>query len=452
MPCSTNRLHLTGVRLRPVRSLIMIAAGAFILTIPGTALLAQADRLDDFYILALRDNPRVAAAQASVRAATARIAGARRPDDPQLQLGFMNYSIPDLAPMDPLGMVQLQVMQMVPLAGKLALAGESSEAAAAAATARADDVAWELRTQVAMAFHDLVATDRSLASSRESLRLLHDIAEVAEAMYRVGDGRQADVLRARVEIARMVEDTLRMQAMRETMQSRLNSLTVRAPDTPAAPVLPRFPDSLPSRGWLDSVASRSRPMMRAELEQLRAAGIGERIARRELVPDLQIGVQYGQRGATGMDGVRGVERMGSLMLGATVPIFARARQLQMREEALAMRQMAEADVAAARLETRSSVGETYANLLRARRLAALYRTEILPQAEATVASALAAYRVGDVDFMTLLDSQMNVNRYRQELATLDSEQGKAWAELEMLTGRALIDATSTASTGPEEIR
>ena len=110
-----------------------------------------------------------------------------------------------------------------------------------------------------------------------------------------------------------------------------------------------------------------------------------------------------------------------------------------------MKQMAQADVAVMRADTRGRMGEAYANLVRARNLAQLYRSTVLPQAEATVASALAAYRVGGVDFMTLLDDQMTVNRYRQELHALDAEQGKAWADLEMLTSRALIDSNRASA-------
>src|SRR6185369_14801993 len=100
---------------------------------------------------------------------------------------------------------------------------------------------------------------------------------------------------------------------------------------------------------------------------------------------------------------RASERMGSLMVGVSIPVFARDRQLQMRAEANAMRAMAQADVAAMRADTRGRIGEAYAELGRARELARLYRTTILPQAEAAVASALSSYRVGRVDFMTLLD-------------------------------------------------
>ena len=113
-----------------------------------------------------------------------------------------------------------------------------------------------------------------------------------------------------------------------------------------------------------------------------------------------------------------------------------------------MRAMAEAELAAMRADTRGRVGEAYAGLVRARRLAALYRTTVIPQAEAAVASAMAAYRVGGVDFMTLLDSRMTVNEYRQELLALEAEEGKAWAELEMLTGRELFDPAAVAARAP----
>jgi cobalt-zinc-cadmium efflux system outer membrane protein len=142
--------------------------------------------------------------------------------------------------------------------------------------------------------------------------------------------------------------------------------------------------------------------------------------------------------------------MGSLMLGASLPVFARDRQLKMRQEMAAMKQMAQAELAAMRAETQGRIGEAYAALTRSRSLTQLYRTTVLPQAEATVASALAAYRVGSVDFMTLLDDRMTVNTYRQELATLESDEGKAWAELEMLTGRALIDPNATKTTNPRD--
>ena len=113
-----------------------------------------------------------------------------------------------------------------------------------------------------------------------------------------------------------------------------------------------------------------------------------------------------------------------------------------------MRQMATSELTEMRANTRGALGERSADLSRARRLAELYRNTIIPQSRATVSSAFAAYRVGRVDFMTLLDDQMTVNKYRLELVALEADEGRAWAELEMLTGTELLDpaAISDAAT------
>ena len=405
--------------------------------------------LGDVYREARAANPRAQAARELAAAAQARVPGAKVPPDPELQIGWMNYTLPGLSPMDPLGMTQLQLMQMLPVAGKLGLSGRVAQARANAIAERARDVDWDVRAQTAMAFYELYATDRALEVSRRTLRLLQDVLKIAEAMYRVGEGRQADVLRAQVEIARMIEDTVRTTTMRTGMAARLNALMNRPARTViASPALPAFPDFVPALETLVAESETTRPMVRAGLRDVEAASAMATLARREIWPDLTVGVQYGQRGSTMGEGT---ERMGSLMVGASLPVFATRRQLRMREEAAAMRRMAEAELASMRADTRGSVADAYAKLVRARNLTALYRTTILPQAEATVASALAAYRVGSVDFMTLLDDRMTVNEYTQELFALEGEQGKAWAELEMLLGRQLFDPDTIAgSTAPRQ--
>jgi outer membrane protein TolC len=380
-------------------------------------------------------NPKAAAARALAQAVGARVPAAGLLPDPEVQLGFMNYELPALRPMATLGMVQLQVMQMLPLGGKLPLSSRIASHQAAAERERAADVVWDLRTRAAMAFYDLFAAEQGIEIASGTRRLVQDVARIAQSMYEVGEGNQADVLRAQVEIARMTEEIARMDAMRSAAAAKLNALM----DRPAASavdttVLPQFPEEAPTIDSILGMALRSRPMIRAGEEDVAAADAMALRSRRELIPDLVVGVQYAQR-----SGEMGAERMGSLMLGASIPVFAGRRQLKWRDEADAMRAMSAADLAYMKADTRGRVGEAIAMLNRARRLADLYMATVLPQAEAAVTSAVAAYRVGRVDFMTVLDNRMTVNRYRQELVTLRAEEGQAWAELEMLAGRELFD-------------
>ncbi len=400
--------------------------------------ISRAMRLGELYAAVDRANPRIVAATALADAAAARVPGAKRPPDPQLQLGFMNRELPGLGPMDPLGMTQLQVMQMLPTAGKLGFAGAAAEARSAGARARATEMRWEVRGRVAAAFYDVYRTERSLAIALETRRLMEDVASTTDAMYRVGESAQADVLNARVEVARMTEEIVAMRAMRLVALARLSGLLDRPVDAASPPaLLPVFPDSLATADSLMRQAAVTRPMVRGGEADLRAADADKSRAGREIWPDLQIGVQYGQRA-----GMTGVERMASLMVGATVPIFARSRQFKMRDETEAMRAMAAADLTAMRAETRARVAEMHVEWQRAKNLQALYRTTILPQARAAVTASLAAYRVGRVNLMTLLDNQATVNRYEQELAALEAAEGMALADLEMLLGRELFDSNS----------
>jgi outer membrane protein TolC len=400
-------------------------------------------RLGELYRELEIRSPQIRAARGAAAAADARIGPSRRPPDPEIQLGTMNRNFPGFGLNDPLGMNQVQLMQMLPIAGKLGLAARAARERAGAAAHRATDVAWEQRTRVAEVFYELYRSDHSLTVAHETRSLVRDLAGTAEGMYRVGEGRQTDVLRAQVEVARMTEDIIRMEAMRQAQNAQLHALL----DSPSAesvgtPVLPAYPDSLPSVDSLVALALVGRPMLRAGDREVAAAAAVERRAGREMWPDLRFGVVYGQRGMP--EG--GTDRMMSFMLGATIPIWAGSRQGEMRREAAAMREMAEAELAAMQAETRARVVELVADIGRAYRLARLYRGDVLPQARATVTSALAAYRTGRVDFMTVLDARMTENRYRTELIALEADAGRALAELEMLIATPLLDPDSVNSS------
>ena len=380
-------------------------------------------------------SPRLQAARQMALAAEARIKPAGTLPDPQLQFGLMNRNFPGLGLQDPLGMNQVQLMQMVPIAGQLGLAGRAAAAQADASRARATELRFELRARAAMAFYELYQLDRTIEVNLATQALLRDIATTARTMYSVGQGRQADVLRGQVEIDRMSEEIARMRVMRTAAAARLNALLDRPGDLPVpTPELPRFPTELPPPDSLEQVALAGRPMLAAGAADLAAARALELRTRREIWPDLQLGVQYGQRPMA-----EGTDRMVSLMLGFSVPLWAGRRQLPMRREAEAMRRSAEAELAAMRAETRGRLVELLAGVRRSRELRSLYRTTILPQAEATVSSALAAYQVGEVDLPMLLDARMTVNRYLQQLYLLDAEEGATLAELEMLLGQSLFD-------------
>jgi len=419
-------------RARTILGIVFI-----VLAMPLTGLGGQEPqtlRLDELISLARERNPRARAALQQVEISRAREPGAGLLPDPTFQVGVMNLALPEFSASMPASMAPtFQVMQRFPIAGKLSLREEMARQSTEIDVAASEEVWWEVRTEVATAFYRIYQVDRQIEVMRETLGLLQDFERIARSMYAAGAGRQADVLRANVEVARMDAEIARMTAVRVGTESRLNAIVDRPADTPVgAPILGPLPATVPGQSTLREWALESRPAL-AELRlQVDRAGTRRALAEKDIWPDLTVGLQYGLGRMAG-----DYKSMGGASVGFSIPLYAGKRQHKARDEAAAMEGMVRArfDNALALVDAR--VGEVLANLEQARTLIRLYREEILPQARATVESSLSSYRVGAVDFMTLVDAEMAFNRFQGEYFGLLASYGTGIAQLEMTTGRDL---------------
>ena len=102
-----------------------------------------------------------------------------------------------------------------------------------------------------------------------------------------------------------------------------------------------------------------------------------------------------------------------------------------------MRSQAQSMLVAQQLETRAALEAQLALAARLRQTVQIYESSLLPQVRASVASALAAYRVGNVDFLTLRQAQLREFEVSTELAEAIANHNKAVAEIELLVGRSL---------------
>jgi outer membrane protein TolC len=379
-------------------------------------------------------NPMLAALRAEASAAAFRVAPASALPDPMLEVGTLNRDLGDgLALMPFSGMNMVGLRQMLPLGGVLGSAGRAAAARREAAVAGVAAGELELRTMAVMAFLELWAADRSLGIVLETRDLVRASARAAEAMYRVGRGRQADVLRGQAEVTRMSEEVVRMEAMRRRQVAALGRILDLDldPDTLSVSDLP-LPGAIPGADSLVALALASRPALTAAGARLAAAEAEVDRASGMRWPEVELGVQYGWRPMDGM-----TDRMLSVMAGISLPVWAGRKQDRMLDEARAMARKDAEERRGLAADTRGAVRAAWERWDEAVRLEALYLGELLPQARAALAAADAAYGVGEVDFMTLLDAQMTLNQLRQEVFRLAAARGNALAELEELTGTAL---------------
>ncbi len=391
-------------------------------------------RLPEVLSLARERNPRLLSVAAASDAAAYRTAEASTLPDLTIQLGIMNFGVPSLNTDMAMSMApSVQLSQRVPFPGKLSMLGEIAEFTHEIAVASADETWWDVRNRASALFYGIYSLDRRIEVMRETLLLLQDFQQVAKAMYGSGTGRQADVLRADVEVARIDGDIRQMEAMRDGAAARLNAILDRPAETSVpSPELGALPLDVPDRTQLRAWARESRPILERARLGLDQARKRSELAGRQIWPDFSVGVAYGQR-----DRGQGTERMASAMIGFSLPIHAGSRQYALRDETAALERLSSAELQGREAEVDARIGELLAELTRARTLATLYRDEVIPQARATTESAFSSYRVGAVDFMTLVDAQMSVNRFEGELFALLADYGTAISALESTVGRPL---------------
>jgi len=384
-------------------------------------------RLTSAIGLAKMANPMLHASRLRADAATERVAQGGAWPDPRLVFGLMNRPLSDFGTSEPMTMNQIQLTQMVPWPGKLGFSKERAERLATASALDADEAELMLVARVKAVYYDLAYMDRALVTMVATRELLRDFFQVSQTMYSVGSGLQQDVLQAQVAVARMTEDITVMEQQRVAMAARLNALLGRDASVPIGAL--ELPATLVELAPLDSLIATSverRPALRAAHERVSAADAGYRAARRQLYPDFMVTLGYGQRPQ--------FDDMATVMVGISIPLWAGARQLPMRREMQAMKTMEEAEATDVYNETLARLTELRAEAERARSLAQLYATAVVPQARASVEAALSAYRVGRVDYMTLVNNEMTVNRYEIESVRLTAQYHQAAAELEALVG------------------
>jgi len=388
-------------------------------------------------------NPRIAAASAGVRAAAARIAPAGSLQDPTVTLGAMNYMLPGLSPRgDPMTMTQLTVMQMLPINGTLRLRRSAARADSAGTALRRDALALDVEHEVRTRYWELYHTDRALETMAGTLGALRDLVGISSAMYAVGSTSQADVLRAQLAVTRMRQEIADMELQRVTAAAALNGLLGRDPETRmvlragtahemhAGEVMALEMPPLPPLDSLAQWADSGNLELAALRSGVGAARANEDAARRMSIPDLTVGLSYGQR--------TGAPDVVSAMVGVSVPVFARSRQLKMREEYRAMREMAEGEIAAMRLAVRTELVTARAEAETARRQLTLYTGTLVPQAAAAYEASLSAYRVGRVDFMAVLDAQMALLMFEHDAHRFEGMYGTAIADIDRLSGRPYV--------------
>lgn len=382
---------------------------------------------------ALEMNPEILAARKRGELFIERVPQASALEDPMLGFGIVNlptnFSFRD----EDMTMKEVSISQKLPFPGKRPLMREMAQKEAEAVSADIDDKANRIIKEVRTVFYDLSHVYRTREVTQRNKQILETLARIAETRYATGQGIQQDVLKARVEISRMVDELIMLDQKRLALEAKLCSLLNRSGDCsmgePEEVPFRKFPLTLQE---LQQAALDSNPTLAGMKTMIEAKEKAHGLAKLEYYPDFTFRFAYGQRD----DGLE-VERRDMLtgMVEINIPIYQRSKQDRKVAEALADIRTVEAQYGAMKNEVFFMIASMFSMVQRAERQLELYQTGIIPQAGLQVKSALSAYTVNKVEFISLLDSQITLYRYELEYHGALTEHEKSLASLEAAVGK-----------------
>jgi cobalt-zinc-cadmium efflux system outer membrane protein len=351
--------------------------------------------------------------------------------DPMLSMELRDVPIsdPTLSPAKA-GSTRYALRQMFPLGDKRELRRGIAEAGVASADARRSATLADLRTRAKTAYSQYWYATQAYRVTDDVRRLMADLEQIARARYGTGLVPQQDVIKAQTEVTSRRADLLMLASERRQAAARLNGVLARPADAPLADA--ESPRPVPARAFdfveLKKTASERNPQLAVQAAQLTGADRTAALVRANRWPDLTFAVAGIQRGTRLTDY--------ELMVEVNIP-WQRDVLRSNEDEALAMRNAAEARRDAIAVQLQSDLGQSWAALDALRDQAAILGDTLLPQAQLTFESALSAYQSGRVDFGTLLDAQRQIYRTRLDLLKVQLDQQMRLAEIERIVGEEL---------------
>ncbi|MBI2559902.1 MAG: TolC family protein [Planctomycetes bacterium] len=387
---------------------------------------------------AIQNNPELQAAYKRWDSAKERIPQARALDNPMI-----GYKYTGEEGMTGAGPMQHGFFgsQNFPFFGKLRLKGEIASKEANIAEAQYNAIKRSLLARVKNAYYELYYVYKSISINEENKGLLKGFEEIARTKYATGVVTQQDVLKAQVEVSKIINDLITLERLKETVVARLNSLLNRPPHAPLG--VPEDFESSKFTLALDELYQMTRkisPELQQFARDIEKNDVAKRLAKKQYLPDFTVEVEYMDNRflPSGLEPVGGgVRDEWSGSVGITVPLFQKQRWDAGVRQATADFEASQRAYKNMENTAFFGVKDSHFKIQTAERLIELYKNSIIPQAEQSLKAAEIGYQTGKVDFLQLIDSQRVLLFFRLAYyrAVADFEQNLA--ELERVVGTDL---------------
>ncbi len=385
---------------------------------------------------AIERNPELVALRAQVDVVRQRPGQERFLDAPMAEAQIWQWPFNSINPADT-NMYMLMVTQDLPGRGKRDLRAAVAEKDVALAGADVAVRTREIINQVKQAYASLYIARKAIRVHLDSIELLRQITDIAQAKYAAGRISQQDVLKPTVELSRLHGAIITFDEQARLASARLNILRNLPPETPIGPLIePREQTILPTSADLQRLALERQPELQRAGIEIERAEAELAAARSEYKPDFSI-----------QGGYMLMPRMTDAWMARVGITWPRAPWSRGRIDARVAEHSAAIQAAKARLQVlenvvRLGVQEAYVRARSAQDRAALLRTTIVPQSRQTLDVSRVAYQTDRVEFQALIDNERVLLDAQLEYFRALSDFEQALADLERAVGADLPAGTT----------
>ncbi len=427
--------------LTHILMVLFLTSAPIILTVSGSlagSLIWAPEPLAGLIKEGLAQNRELQSLELKVAALEEEIDFAGSLDDPRIGFGVLNLPTDSFSfSQEPMTQKQLFIAQKFPWFGKRDLKSKRAATKAIRAVAVLSAKRLDLARQIADTYYELGFVQRRQEINKRLIQMVKQLLRVSETKYAAGQGLQGDVLQAQVEMSKLMDEAIMLKKMYRSLEDQLNGLLNRDGFEPISlPDSILHPDFTLDLEALKSVALNNNPQLYIKRMDIDLATIEHDLAGKAYWPDMDVKLAYGQRDEDAIG--RELSDFISASMTMNIPLWQNKRQ--------------DKQLSASENRNQAAI-KSYQNLLKrlphqvdaqVNEIQAtiesynFYKQAILFQARQWAQSSMAAYKVGKVEFNTMMNAQIQVLRFELNAEKYLYEIYQKRAKLEELLGGPIM--------------
>ncbi len=325
------------------------------------------------------------------------------------------------------------VQQALPVTGRLGLLRRAGQAAVNATQAESSHALLQLRSNLRLAFYDLLLAQERETVLRRGVVELEEVVRILRLREQEGEGSAFDRLRAERELADIGAESSTTEVLHAQAQSHLASFF--APGTEASSLTAKAEFSsrgpLPPLAQLVARALAARSDYKAGEWQMERLRFERNAAQRQRIPEPVLTAGSKTVRALGI-----VSRGYVVTLTVPIPLFNRGQTEAARARADYQKVQAERDALRQHIETKVTAAHAATRIRR--RTADTYVRELGEKGVELARIAQIAYREGEQGILELLDAQRVSLLSQLRVLDLSASAKQAEIELDRATGEEVL--------------